>query len=352
MNLENLLRTVVEKQATDLHLTVGVAPQMRINGDIIFADSPALTLDDIQKLVYSILSEEQIRRFEQDKELDTSYGISGLGRFRVNIYYQRGSLACAVRFIPYEIPSLASLGLSDVVKEFLSAQAGLILVTGATGSGKSTTMASMIEYINSLRRCHIITIEDPIEYLHKHKLATINQREIGRDTLSFAEALKHVFRQDPDVVMIGEMRDLETMRAALTLAETGHLILATLHTMDATHSIDRIVDVFPPFQQQQIRIQLSLALIGVVTQQLIPRVDKKGRVLASEVMKVTPAISNLIREHNLHQIYSVIQTNLKEGMNTMNHSLFNLCKRGLISAEEALRRSPDPKELMSLLTKK
>jgi twitching motility protein PilT len=352
LDIEGLLRLVVEKQATDLHLTVGLSPQLRLNGELILTDLPVLNLNELQKLAYSILSQEQIQRFEQEKELDTSYGISGLGRFRFNLYYQRGSIACAVRIIPYQIPLLENLGLPSVVKELVSSSAGLILVTGPTGSGKSTTLAALIEHINSFRRCHIITIEDPIEYLHKHRLATINQREIGRDTHSFADALKHVFRQDPNVVMIGEMRDLETMRAALSLAETGHLILATLHTMDATHAINRIVDVFPPHQQHQIRVQLSLVLIGVVVQHLIPRADRKGRALAVEIMKVTPAISNLIRENNLHQVYSVIQTGKKDGMTTMNMSLVDLVKQGAITAEEARRRSSEPKELMSLLTRK
>lgn len=352
LSLEQLLRLVLEKKATDLHLTVNLPPQLRINGELVLTDFSPLKQEDIQKLTYSILSENQIKRFEQEKELDTSYGISGLGRFRVNLYYQRGSIACAIRFIPYEIPSLESLGLPEVVRKFVNYHAGLILVTGAVGSGKSTTLASMLEYINSFRRCHIITIEDPIEYLHRHRMATIDQREIGRDTLSFSHALKYVFRQDPDVVMIGEMRDLETMRTALTLAETGHLIFGTLHTMDATHAITRIIDVFPPYQQEQIRVQLSLVLIGVIVQQLIPRLDGKGRVLAVEIMKVTPAISNLIRENQLQQVYSLIQTGKSEGMVTMNHSLLELYKNRLIGMEEALKRSPDPKELMSLLGRK
>lgn len=352
LTLDELLRLVVEKKATDLHLTVNLPPQLRINGALVLTDYPPLKKEDIQRLAYSILSADQIKRFEQEKELDTSYGISGLGRFRVNLYYQRGSIACAIRFIPYEIPSLDSLGLPEVVKKFANYHAGLLLVTGAVGSGKSTTLASFIEYINSFRRCHIITIEDPIEYLHRHRMATIDQREIGRDTLSFEQALKYVFRQDPDVVMIGEMRDLETMRTALTLAETGHLILGTLHTIDATHAITRIIDVFPPYQQQQIRVQLSLVLIGVIVQQLIPRLDGKGRVLAVEVMKVTSAISNLIRENQIHQLYSLIQTGKSEGMITMNQSLLELFRKKLITAEEALKRSSNPKELFALMGKK
>ncbi|MCM8783988.1 MAG: type IV pilus twitching motility protein PilT [Candidatus Omnitrophica bacterium] len=352
LTIEELLRLVVEKGATDLHLTVNLPPQLRINGELVITDLPVLTHEEIQKLAYSILGESQIKRFEQEKELDTSYGIRGLGRFRVNLYYQRGSIACAVRFIPYEVPSLESLGLPEIVKKFANYHAGLILVTGAVGSGKSTTLASLIEYINSFRRCHIITIEDPIEYLHRHRLATIDQREIGRDTLTFSHALKYVFRQDPDVVMIGEMRDLETMRTALTLAETGHLILGTLHTMDATHAVTRIIDVFPPYQQQQIRVQLSLVLIGVIVQQLIPRIDGKGRVLAVEVMKVNSAVSNLIRENQLHQVYSVIQTGKSEGMLTMNQSLLELYKKKLISLDEALKRSANPKELMALIERK
>lgn len=348
-DIQELLKYMVEKHATDLHLTTGLPPQLRIDGRLAVTDYPPLSSQDVQDLIYQILKKEQIEIFEENKELDTSFGLPGIGRFRINVYRQRGSIAVAIRFIPYVIPTMGELGLPKIVEEFAESPNGLILVTGATGSGKSTTLASIVEYINSKRECHIISIEDPIEYLHKHKKATINQRELGSDTISFKEALKHVFRQDPDVVLIGEMRDLETIHAALTLAETGHLILATLHTIDATHSISRIVDVFPPTQQQQIRIQLSMVLIGVIVQQLIPKTDRNGRVLALEIMKTIPAIRNMIRENNLHQIYSVIQMGRKYEMSTMNQSLSYLCEQKVITVEEATKRSNDIAEFLSLV---
>lgn len=344
------LKLMVEKNATDLHLTAGRPPQMRIDGRLKVLDQyPDLTPQDVENLVFSILDQTLIGDFRTNKELDTSYGISGVGRFRINLYYQRGSVAAAIRFIPYDVPTMEKLGLPSILKEFAENSNGLFLVCGPTGCGKSTTLASLIEYINNTRRCHIISIEDPIEYLHKHKLATVNQRELGKDTHSFQEALRHVFRQDPDVILIGEMRDLETMQTALTLAETGHLIFGTLHTMDATNSIARIIDVFPPYQQQQVRLQLSLVLLGVIVQQLIPRKDGKGRVLAYEIMKATPAIKSMIRENALHQIYSVIQMGRSEGMCTMNQSLISLYRKGLITAEEAIKRSPHQAELRRLL---
>jgi twitching motility protein PilT len=304
---------------------------------------------DTKELIYTILTVDQQQIFEQKKELDTSIGIKELGRFRINVYQQRGSIGMAVRLIPFRIPDLDELGLPPAAKLFADKPSGLILVTGATGSGKSTTLASMIEYINSKRSAHIISIEDPIEYLHKHKKCTINQRELGTDTASFQDAIKHVFRQDPNIVMIGELRDLDTIKGALTLAETGHLILSTLHTIDAAHAINRIVDVFPPYQQQQVRMQLSMVLVGVIVQQLIPRKDGKGRMLAVEVMNVIPAIQNLVRENNLHQIYSLIQMGKKYDMGTMNQSLAELYNNGLITWEEAFSRSTNPQELISLV---
>ncbi len=349
MQLKDLLNLMVEKKASDLHITVGLSPQLRIDGKLVpLPDFPALTPQDTKELAYSMLSDLQREVFEQKKELDMSFGIKKLGRFRINLYKQRGSIGMAVRLIPFNIPALDKLGLPKAVREFADRPSGLVLITGATGSGKSTTLASMIEYINSKRSCHIISIEDPIEYLHKHNKSTINQRELGTDTGSFQNAIKHVFRQDPNIVLIGEMRDLDTIKGALTLAETGHLILGTLHTIDAVHAINRIVDVFPPYQQQQVRMQLSMVLAGIIVQQLIPRKDGKGRVLASEVMNVIPAIQNLIRENSLHQIYSLIQMGKKYDMCTMNQSLADLYNKGFITWEEAFSRSVNPQELISL----
>jgi len=350
LSIEKLLRYLVEKDATDLHLTAGLAPQIRINGELIITDFDVLTPQAIEALIFEILTERQIDQFRQIKELDISYGIPGIGRFRINLYYQRGSVALAARFIPYDIPTIEELGIPSYVKGLIERPSGLFLVSGPTGAGKSTTLAAMIEHINTTQKKHIITIEDPIEYLHKHKKSTINQRELGTDTVSFNEALKHVFRQDPDVILVGEMRDLDTIHAALTLAETGHLIFATLHTSDAVHAVSRIVDVFPSIQQQQIRIQLSMVLIGVVVQQLIPRKDAKGRVLALEIMKVIPSIRNLIRENNLPQIYPIIQMGRKHNMITLNQYLSILCKNGVILIEEAKKHSNNVSELISLVS--
>jgi len=347
--MHNYLKLMVEKSATDLHLTAGRPPQLRIHGEIVLLEEPALKPEEVEEIAFSILDDTQIGHFRTQKELDTSYGVSGLGRFRINLFYQRGSVACAVRFIPFDIPSLDELGLPEILKEFCTKSSGLFLVCGPTGCGKSTTLAAMIEYINQTRKCNIITVEDPIEYLHKHKFSAVNQRELGRDTHSFSEALRHIVRQDPDVIMIGEMRDLETMQSALTLAETGHLVFATLHTVDAPNSIARIIDVFPAYQQQQVRLQLSLVLLGVIVQQLIPTREGKRRVLAYELMKATPAVKNMIRENALHQIYSVIQMGKSEGMKTMNQSLIELHRKGLISREEAFKRSPDPEELRRII---
>ena len=347
--MDNYLKLMVERGATDLHLTAARRPQLRINGKLALLDEAALESWQVEELAFSILDENQIGHFQAQKELDTSYGLKGVGRFRINLFYQRGSVGCAIRFIPYKVPQMEELGLPSGLKEFCQQSAGLFLVCGPTGCGKSTTLAAMLEYINQIRSCNIITIEDPIEYLHRHNLSSINQRELGRDTNSFAEALRHVVRQDPDVIMIGEMRDLETMQSALTLAETGHLIFATLHTVDATNSIARIIDVFPSYQQQQVRLQLSLILLGTIVQQLIPKRDGKSRVLAYELMKATPAIKNMIRENSLHQIYSTIQMGKDEGMCTMNQSLIELYRKGLISRDEALKRSSNQEELRRII---
>lgn len=351
MELLDLLKAMVEKKASDLHITVGISPQFRIDGNLQFLGSfdKPLNAETTKTLSYSILTSRQVEEFERTKELDFSYGVSGLGRFRINLYLQRNCVALCARLIPYEIPSIEVLGLPEIVKDFAMRHSGLFLVTGAVGSGKSTTLAAMIDYINNNKSCHIVTIEDPIEYLHKHKKSTIDQREVGTDTLSFAEALRHVFRQDPNVILVGEMRDLETIHTALTLAETGHLILGTLHTMDAIHTVSRIIDVFSPYQQQQIRVQLSMVLIGVLSQQLIPQQSGKGRVLAYEVMNVVPSIRSLIRENNLPQIYTCIQTGKKSGMVTMNQILATLCQKEEIAYDEALRRATNSDELNSLL---
>ena len=351
MDMIELFKAMTEEKASDLHITVGTAPQFRVDGDLKFINrfNTPLNADATKSLAYSILNSRQIEEFERTKELDFSYGITDIGRFRVNVYLQRNCIAMCLRLITYDIPSIYELNLPvETLKDIAMKHSGLFLVTGSVGSGKSTTLAAMIGYINENKSCHVITIEDPIEFLHKHNKSTINQREIGTDTLSFAEALKRIFRQDPNVILVGEMRDLETIHIALTLAETGHLILGTLHTIDTTHTISRIIDVFPPYQQQQIRVQLSMALLGVLSQQLITHKSGKGRVLAYEVMNVTPSIKSLIRENQLPQIYTAIQTGRKFGMITMNQSLATLCQKGDISYDEAMHRATNQEEFMSL----
>lgn len=349
MIIDELLKTAVQKRASDLHLTVGLPPQLRVDGILVPVSQSPLSDEESRELAFQMLQPDQITRFEKEKELDTSYSIKGLSRFRVNLFYQRGSIAAAVRMIPFEIPSLKSLGLPPIIEDFANRPNGLIVVSGPTGCGKSTTLAAMIENINANRNCHIISVEDPIEYLHRHKKSTVNQRELGVDTLSFREALKHMVREDPDVIMIGEMRDLETMSAALTLSETGHLVLTTLHTSDTMHAIQRIVDVFPPHHQNQIRLQLSLVLVGIVVQQLLPRAAGRGRVVACEVMAATPSVGNLIRENQLQQLRSTLQTGRKSGMCTMNHSFAELFENGLVTWEEIARRSSDVEELATLV---
>lgn len=349
MRIEELLLYMIDQNASDLHLSVGQPPLLRVYGELITTDFELLNPDSIKKIVYAILTPEQIRTFEQTKELDASFGLKNISRFRTNVFYQRGSICAAIRRIPYDIPTMEELGLPAILKNFADKPSGLFLVTGPAGSGKSTTLASMIEYINHSRKARIITVEDPIEYLHKHRRCTINQRELGVDTLSYAAALKHVFRQDPDIVLVGEMRDLETMQVVLTLAETGHLIFSTLHTRSTTHAISRIVDVFPPHQQQQIRVQLSLVLLGVITQQLVPQKNGTGRVLAYEAMHILPSIRNLIRENNLAQIYSFLQTGAEHGMCTMNQSLAKLHKENKVTLEEIYKRTNELKELETLI---
>ena len=351
LQVEELCQQMIEHNASDLHFAVGISPQLRIDGELFPLDSKPLTPEITKTLAYSILTERQIKEFEQEKELDMSFGIKGLSRFRVNVFMDRGSVGVAIRTIPYEIPTFEDLGLPRVVREFAERPQGLILVCGPTGSGKSTTLAALIDRINVERRCHVVTIEDPIEYLHSHKSCIINQREVYADTHSFAAALKHILRQDPDVIMIGEMRDLETIDAAITVAETGHLVFATLHCNDATQSINRIVDVFPPHRQLQVRMQLSFALEGVIVQKLLARKRQNGRVMSLEIMIPTPAIRSLIREDKLHQIYSAISTGGSLGMQTMNQSLHKLYKKGQITYEQALENSMNQEDLLRLMGK-
>jgi len=349
MRIEDLLLYMIKQDASDLHLTIGQPPELRVYGDILLTNYDTLTSDTIKKLAYSVITPKQIKIFEEEKELDTAFGLKDISRFRLNLFYQRGSISAAIRKISYDIPHQEELGLPSILKNFALRQSGLFLVTGPAGSGKSTTLASMVEYINETKRARIITVEDPIEYLHKHKKCTINQRELGEDTLSYKNALKHVLRQDPDIILVGEMRDLETMQAVLTLAETGHLTLSTLHTRSAVNAISRITDVFPPYQQQQIRVQLSMVLLGLIVQQLIPKKGGHGRVLAYELMAITPSIRNLIRENNLSQIYSFIQTGSEHSMLTMNQKLAHLYKEGKITLEETYKHSNDIKELKNLI---
>lgn len=350
-SLSEMLRTMVKERASDLHLVVGMPPQFRIDGQLIPFGEEKLTPETCRELVYSILGDDQKNKLEENKELDTAFGIKDLSRFRVNVYYDRNCIACAIRTIPYRILNFDELGLPNVVKTLARKPRGLILVTGPTGCGKSTTLASIIDLINTERSCHIITVEDPIEYVHMHKKAIINQREIGQDTFSFVNALKYVLRQDPDIILIGEMRDLETISAALTIAETGHLVFATLHTNDTIQTINRIIDVFPPHQQPQVRMQLSFVMEGIMSQQLIPKAGGKGRALALEVMIPNPAIKNLIREQKVHQIYSTLQTSQKLGMQTMNQGLLNLYATGVISYDEAVNHSFNQEEFYQMLGK-
>src|SRR6266496_1012173 len=345
-----LLDIVLERDASDLHLTVGAPPILRIHGDLVPLEGyPVMESRSLQDMLYAILPQRKREKLEEDLELDMSYSLPGKARFRVNVYYQRDSMGAAFRLIPMAIRNVGELGLPTVVEELARLPRGLVLVTGPTGSGKSTTLAALVDVVNRERPCHIMTVEDPIEYLHGHRRSIVNQREIGADTHGFANALKHVLRQDPDVILVGEMRDLETIGTAITAAETGHLVFATLHTQDAPQTIDRIIDVFPPHQQQQVRVQLSTTLQGVVTQQLIPTVDGQGRVAAVEIMIATPGIRNLIREGKVHQIYSAMQAGGRYGMLTMDMSLSAEVKSGRISPQMAYERCHDPEELNRLI---
>ncbi|WP_058485231.1 type IV pilus twitching motility protein PilT [Defluviitalea phaphyphila] len=350
MDIKELLALATQLKASDIHITVGIPPVFRINGKLKPADMPKLTPKDTEDLVMQLLKDENKKQaFLRDGEIDFSYGLSSIGRFRINVYRQRGTCAAALRLVSFNIPSIEELGLPVAVKELVKNTRGLVLVTGPTGSGKSTTLAAMIDQINRERACHILTLEDPIEYLHKHNKSIVNQREIGPDTKSYGVALRAALREDPDVILVGEMRDLETISIAITAAETGHLVLSTLHTIGAAQTIDRIIDVFSPYQQQQIKVQLSNVLKGVISQQLIRSKDGKRRVLATEIMITTPAISNLIREGKTHQINSMIQTGNKYGMHSMDMDLANLYKRGIIDKQEALTYAQDQETIKRLL---
>jgi len=349
-NMHQLLKAMIEKGASDLHITTGTSPQLRIDGKLHPLRMPPLSPPETKQLCYSVLTDAQKHRFEESNELDLSFSVQKLSRFRGNVFIQRGNVSGAFRAIPYTIPNVEDLGLPKIVSELSEKPRGLILVTGPTGSGKSTTLAAIINKINQERNEHIVTIEDPIEYLHPHKGCIVNQREVGADTASFKMALKYILRQDPDVVLIGEMRDLETIEAALTVAETGHLAFGTLHTNSAVQTINRIVDVFPPYQQAQIRAQLSFVLEGVLCQALLPRANGPGRCMALEVMVPNAAIRNLIREDKIHQIYSSMQVGQEKfGMQTMNQSLASLYQRRMTSLEDAMGRSPDVDEFRNLI---
>jgi twitching motility protein PilT len=349
-SVDDLLEQVVVLGASDLHVTVGSEPVVRVNGRLQrLEDFARLTPEDTQRMLYRILSTEQQKIFETRRQIDISYSIPGLARFRVNVYFQRESLGAAFRLIPAELKTIEQLGLPPVLKDFTTRPRGLVLVTGPTGSGKSTTLAAVIDEINRTREDHIMTIEDPIEFLHRHKRCIVNQREIGPDATSFAEALRGALRQDPDVILLGEMRDLETIGTALTAAETGHLVFATLHTQDAPSTVDRLIDVFPAAQQEQIRVQIASTLQGIVTQTLLPTLDGKGRVAALEILLPDDAVRNLIRQAKVEQIYSVMQTNTSRGMQTLEQAMLELVRHGKIGTEIALQRSSRPDQLRSLL---
>ncbi len=350
--LDGLLQYVVSKKASDLHISSGMCPMIRVDGDLQPVSDALLSHDQMNKLLREHLSEERFKIFEKERELDYSFGVQNLGRFRANLFYHKNNIGCAIRALPFDPMEFDQIGFPAMVAENLTSKpSGLVLVTGATGSGKTTTLAAMVDHINKNQNCHIVTIEDPIEFVFKNKQSIIHQREVGSDSHSFNEALKHVLRQDPDVILIGEMRDLETIEIALTVAETGHLVFATLHTPDAVQSVNRIIDVFPAHQQQQVRVQFSFVLQAVICQQLLPRVGG-GLALASEIMLANQAIRNLIRESKSHQIYSSIQMGQKEGMRTLNMSLAELVKTNKVTRESAISRSSDVPELERLLAGK
>lgn len=345
IDLESVLKEAVARKASDVLLTAGSAVAFRIHGDLAFVRMPPLSAREVKELVYGILTNDQVARFERDWELDFALTFQERFRYRGNVFYQRGAVAAALRVVPTEIPSFDELNLPPLVKELAAKKSGLLLVTGATGFGKSTTQAAILSHINSVRRCHVVTVEDPIEFLFTNRLSVIEQRELGMDTKSFAEALRHVLRQNPDVIFVGEMRDLDTIACALTAAETGHLVLSTLHTIDSVQAIHRLVDVFPPHQQGQIRSQLSMSLLAVLAQKLVPRVDKEGLILATEILINTGAAANLIRESKVHQLYTILETGSKDGMCTMDQSLKDLYVRGIVGYEDAKSRMRNPSQL-------
>lgn len=349
MDFNSLLVEAMNRKASDLHITVGLPPILRINGWLTPVGTQKLTPEDTKGFASIMLSDDQSKKYESFGEIDLSYSVAGVGRFRVNVYKQRGSDAMALRAVGLKIPTLDDLGMPPILKELTRKERGLILVTGPTGSGKSTTLAAMIEQINRERNAHIITLEDPIEYLHKHGKCMINQREVGHDTKNYANALRAALREDPDIILVGEMRDLETISVAITAAETGHLVLSTLHTIGASKTIDRIVDVFPPYQQQQIKIQLSAVLEGVISQQLLEKADKSGRIAALEILVATPAIRNLIREGKTHQIDSSVQTGSKYGMKSMDMSLIELYRKGTITKDTLMTYSVDKEIVMRMI---
>jgi twitching motility protein PilT len=353
INLRALLEEMIEREASDLHCTAGERPKVRVDGDMTDSSVPdVLTPKDTLQLAYSVLTENQKKRFEQEDELDFSFGIQNLARFRGNVFKQRGCVALVIRMIPFNVRTFQDLGLPPVIAKLAERPRGLVLVTGPTGSGKSTTLAAMIDKVNKERKGHIITVEDPIEFIHRHQSCIVNQREVGTDTKSFANALKYSLREDPDVILVGEMRDLETIAAALTIAETGHLAFATLHTNSAAESINRIIDVFPHNQQSQVRAQLAFVLEGVITQTLLPKSKGRGRVMACEIMVATPAIRALIRDEKIHQIYSAMQAGKKFGMQTMNDSLYQLWMNRDVTEDECLRVSGDPNEFLRMIGQK
>jgi twitching motility protein PilT len=350
VHINALLDEVLERGASDLHITAGSPPVVRVHGSLEPLEQyPKLVPDQIRRMIYGILTQKQRERLETEMELDISYSLPGKARFRVNVYFQRDAIGAAFRMIPFEIKPVDALGLPSHLVDLARLPRGMVLVTGPTGSGKSTTLASLVDVVNTERPCHIMTVEDPIEFLHRHKRAVVNQRELGQDTHSFASALKHVLRQDPDVILVGEMRDLETISTALTAAETGHLVFATLHTQDAPQTMDRVIDVFPPHQQQQVRVQLAATIQAVVTQQLVPTLDGEGRIAACEILIATPAVRNLVREAKIHQIYSAMQAGARFGMQTMDQALADLVRSRKISLEAAEERAHDVDDLRRLV---
>ncbi|MFH1799001.1 MAG: type IV pilus twitching motility protein PilT [Candidatus Omnitrophota bacterium] len=349
-DIKKILKDMPDKRASDLHIGADSPMHYRIDNLLVEVDEKTFSPEEVKEVVYSLMTDKQIEKFTEQKELDFSFSIKDVARYRCNVFMQRGQIGCAVRLVPLRIMSLEECGLpQQIVRDFCKRQRGLVLVTGATGSGKSTTLAAMVDEINSLRECHIVTVEDPIEFMHKNKKSIVDQRQLLDDTYSFSSALKYVLRQDPDVILIGELRDLDTIQEALIIADTGHLVLGTLHTSDSIQSINRIIDVFPAHQQNQIRTQLSFVLLGIISQQLIPKKNMVGMVLAAEILIANPAVKSMIRDSKAHQIYSTIQTSQKLGMRTMNQALVELYKAGVVSYEDAISRSVEVEELKKMI---